>query len=410
MIQPRLTASTMNDSCHFYGKLNALASFQEAIQTQLHVSLPRDWWVVVADIAGSTLAIERGEYKKVNTVGVACIAAVVNIDRTVQIPYVFGGDGAILAIPGAIIDQARGALRGAQKLSKEDFGLELRIGLVNVGDLVAGGFRVNLAKLTLSEHVTQTCLSGRGWDEAERRTKTPGSVGCVLLSESDSGPAQANFDGFECRWHSVENFNGHKLSLLITATSGNADRNFQIYQDALEKIHSIYGEVQHHHPLRARRMQLTMNPASLSHEARVRSRGENGWKRTRYVLKLLLNNIAGLYLFWRNLDTRTVRWSRYRDDLVENTDFRKFDGTLRMVIDGNDQQFTELASYLEHMFRDKKLAYGMHKSGEALVTCLVHSYSGNHVHFVDGSHGGYAMAARQLKQQIVVLKNTWDSA
>ncbi|MCM2341513.1 DUF3095 family protein, partial [Rhodoferax sp.] len=61
----------MNDSCHFYRELTALESFQEAIQTQLHSSLPLDWWVVVVDIAGSTLAIERGDYKKINTVGVA---------------------------------------------------------------------------------------------------------------------------------------------------------------------------------------------------------------------------------------------------------------------------------------------------------------------------------------------------
>ena len=39
----------------------------------------------------------------------------------------------------------------------------------------------------------------------------------------------------------------------------------------------------------------------------------------------------------------------------------------------------------------------MHKSREALVTCIVFSYNGSHVHFVDGSDGGYAMAARDLK-------------
>lgn len=395
----------MNDSCHFYRELTALESFQEAIQTQLHSSLPLDWWVVVADIAGSTLAIERGDYKKVNTVGVACIAAVVNIDRSIQIPYVFGGDGATMAIPGAIIERAHSALRGAQRLAKEDFGLDLRIGLVRVIDLVSSGFRVNLAKVALSKHVTQTCLSGRGWDEAERRTKTPGSTGCVWLSESASASAQANFEGFECRWHSVENFNGHKLSLLVTAMSGEADRNLQTYQDVLKKVYSIYGDVQRHHPLRASKMQLTMNPDSLSHELRVRSYSRNAWEKTRYFLMMMLKNLAGIYLLRGNLDTKAVRWSRYRDELVENTDFRKFDGMLRMVIDGNDQQFMELQSYLEGMFREKQLAYGMHQSGEALVTCLVHSYTGNHMHFVDGSNGGYAMAARQLKQQIVNLRS-----
>jgi len=30
----------------------------------------------------------------------------------------------------------------------------------------------------------------------------------------------------------------------------------------------------------------------------------------------------------------------------------------------------------------------------------VKSYKGNHIHFVDGSDGGYAMAAKGLKKQL----------
>jgi hypothetical protein len=37
------------------------------------------------------------------------------------------------------------------------------------------------------------------------------------------------------------------------------------------------------------------------------------------------------------------------------------------------------------------------------LTCIVFSYNGNHVHFVDGSDGGYAMAARGLKAQLKSL-------
>jgi len=31
------------------------------------------------------------------------------------------------------------------------------------------------------------------------------------------------------------------------------------------------------------------------------------------------------------------------------------------------------------------------------MTCLIFNHEGNHVHFVDGADGGYAMAARPLK-------------
>ena len=77
---------------------------------------------------------------------------------------------------------------------------------------------------------------------------------------------------------------------------------------------------------------------------------------------MVLLNLAGVYLFARKMDTRTVRWSRYIDDMVENTDFRKFDGMLRMVMDGSEAQYEDLRSYLEAQHREGRLVYGMHKS------------------------------------------------
>ena len=89
---------------------------------------------------------------------------------------------------------------------------------------------------------------------------------------------------------------------------------------------------------------------------------------------------------------------------MENADFRKFDGVLRMVMDGSDAQYQRLRAYLEGQHREGRLVYGMHRSREALLTCIVFSYNGNHVHFVDGSDGGYAMAARELKAQLKSLQ------
>ncbi len=89
--------------------------------------------------------------------------------------------------------------------------------------------------------------------------------------------------------------------------------------------------------------------------------------------------------------------------MVENSDVRKFDGVLRMVMDGSETQYRDLHDYLEGQRRQGRLVFGMHKSSEALLTCIVFSYNGNHVHFVDGSDGGYAMAARGLKAPLKSL-------
>ncbi|TIU36300.1 MAG: DUF3095 domain-containing protein, partial [Mesorhizobium sp.] len=47
--------------------------------------------------------------------------------------------------------------------------------------------------------------------------------------------------------------------------------------------------------------------------------------------------------------------------------------------------------------------YGLHRQKSALMTCLVISpLQRDHVHFIDGAAGGYAMAAASLKAKAQV--------
>jgi hypothetical protein len=387
---------------HFYRDLPVLESFAETIEIARQADLPRDWCVVVADVVGSTKAIEAGAYKSVNTVGVACIAAVVNVDRGIEIPFVFGGDGATFAVPGSLVERVVPALRAAQKLARESFGLSLRAGLVRAGKLLDERLPVRVAKVRLSATVTQPTLSGRGWQEAERLVKDASADG-VLRVQEDEGPCEGSFDGFECRWRPVPSFRDHKLALLVAANADDAESSIACYRALSDRIREIYGDIASYHPLRADRMALSFDPRELSHEWRVRSGRLGALARAGYFSRMVLLNLAGAYLFARKKDTQAVRWSRYIGDLVENSDFRKFDGMLRMVMDGSEAQYESLRAYLDGEHRARRLVYGMHRSREALLTCIVFSYNGNHVHFVDGSDGGYALAARELKMQVEAL-------
>ena len=40
-------------------------------------------------------------------------------------------------------------------------------------------------------------------------------------------------------------------------------------------------------------------------------------------------------------------------------------------------------------------------SKEALMTCLVFDRQNQHVHFIDGGDGGYALAAKELKKRML---------
>jgi hypothetical protein len=103
----------------------------------------------------------------------------------------------------------------------------------------------------------------------------------------------------------------------------------------------------------------------------VRSSRKTLWQRLRYFLEMEFKNFAGLIIFSRGMDTETVKWSNYRSDMVDNSDFRKFDGMLRMVMDGKQAQAEALRIFLESEYQQGRLVYGMHKSREALLTCIV---------------------------------------
>ena len=90
----------------------------------------------------------------------------------------------------------------------------------------------------------------------------------------------------------------------------------------------------------------------------------------------------------------------YLDTLTKNSDFQKFDDTLRMTIDSNPEQRKKLVEYLDGKMKEGALFYGIQISDSALMTCMVFDRKERHLHFVDGASGGYALAAKQLKDQI----------
>ncbi|MBI1211694.1 MAG: DUF3095 family protein [Alphaproteobacteria bacterium] len=55
--------------------------------------------------------------------------------------------------------------------------------------------------------------------------------------------------------------------------------------------------------------------------------------------------------------------------------------------------------------------FGIHRADAALLTCFVQTTDdARHVHFVDGSNGGYAMAAQTLKDRLAATASTFGKA
>ena len=91
----------------------------------------------------------------------------------------------------------------------------------------------------------------------------------------------------------------------------------------------------------------------------------------------------------------------YAASLPAHSDYRKFADSLRMVIDCTAAEADAIESILSESQAAKLIDFGIHRADAALLTCFVQTTNdAGHVHFVDGSHGGYAMAAQTLKDRL----------
>ncbi len=127
----------MNDD--FYHDLPRLTRFSQIFEGEGFHPVPDDWYVACTDVVGSTLAIEAGKYKEVNSAGSLAAMAIGNHFGGMDFPFFFGGDGMICLVPARDAPVVADLMAGTGERVKEAFGLELRLGLIPVADLRGPG-------------------------------------------------------------------------------------------------------------------------------------------------------------------------------------------------------------------------------------------------------------------------------
>ena len=142
--------------------------------------------MVVTDVKGSTQSIETGRYKDVNTIGAASIAVVSGLLGR-DFPYIFGGDGATLLAPSQAIDLVLDGLKRLQRLAREQFQIELRVGRIAVGEVLASGRTIEVAKHELASGKCTAVFRGGGLSEAEKRVKGDEAKYCCDAGATGDG-------------------------------------------------------------------------------------------------------------------------------------------------------------------------------------------------------------------------------
>jgi hypothetical protein len=385
---------------YFYADLPVITDFIDITDERNFTVAPLDWWIVVTDVVGSTAAIAAGRYKEINLLGACSIVALLNVAGGLEIPFVFGGDGATAIIPPSLKEATASALLATKQLAQREFGLDLRVGLVPVAVVIQAGFGVEVAKLQIDANYHQAVFMGGGLTHATDLVKHPQFGDRYAVPPTFSEP-KADFSGLECRWQDIPSPYGETVSLLVLATTRRAEAN-ALYRAVIQQIRSTYGDDAGLHPIHPKKLRLAFRNRFLLPETKVRAASQGWFVRWRYLWRIKLENLLGCLLMHFKPTIGALDWGKFRNIISGATDYRKFDDMLRMVIAGTAEQRAQFTTYLEQQYQAGNLVYGLHVTDRALLTCVVFERHGRQVHFVDGADGGYALAAKDLKHRLQI--------
>ncbi len=386
----------------FYASLPSTRDFTAVADLSGYAPVPADWAVLLTDVIGSTKAIRAGRYKDVNMVGAACITAALNALPGYSLPYVFGGDGATILVPPSGLNAGREALLAIAGLAAQQFDLGLRSGVVPVADLYRRGASLGVRKLQLSPGNDLALLSGGGLELADELLKDPAPDNPYRLPAPEAPPAP-DLEGLSCRWEPLRAVHGVSLTLMLRAVDSEDAAQETALRAALLAIQEILegDPAQSAAPARAETLRFRWRPLNLWMEAQATAGNKAQWRRfLRILMEACLQEVADRF----NLKIGPYNPPAYREEVRTNTDFRKYDGLLRLVLDVSPAQADAIEAYLSAEHAGGRLVYGTHRADSALMTCLVSSLrQSQHIHFIDGADGGFALAARQFKQQLAAL-------
>lgn len=379
----------------FYADLPPLDTFERFAAPEAYRSPPRDWVVLAGDVKGSTAAIAEGRYKAVNMVGAAVITAVLNACRGAETPYVFGGDGGAVLVPGALAEAGAAALRQLQAHAVRVFGLELRAAAVPLARLAEEGHQLRVGRLRLNRANHLAMFAGTGMERVDEILKGQADDPAIL----HPGPAEPPPDlgGLSCRWEPLVAGRGRMIALMVRPTDGAGGGAAEGYRAIIERLTGILSSLPEHAPVTRSNLRLRWPPRGMMLEARAAGRG----LRAAIRLPVVLAEVALMkWANWRGSRIGPYDAPAYLEEARALTDFRRFDGLFRAVLDCTPDEVAAIESWLDAEFRAGRLVYGLHADTQALMTCLVFSLErSQHVHFVDAAGGGFTRAAEDFKRR-----------
>lgn len=382
-------------SKEFYTNLPASPKhFVDIVEQEHGVPLPDSWHIIVTDVEDSSAQLEH--YQQVNILAASSVVSVLNIveSHQLQIPFIYGGDGATLCVPEETLAECLAALHALKSHAWNQFQVILRVGHVQISDVRARGHEVSVEKFKVNQSYTQAIFFGTGTYFAEHYIKDK------TVEQIYTGPLAVSLDlhGLECKWSEIHPPLHAEEVIALIIQSTETKNSQSVYTKILRDLDTIYGNFEQRHPVDHEQLTPTKDLRTILYASRIKF-GKIKWN---YVFYWSLRGLLGplkqkfQYMF---------RLGKYKHleisaDLMTASDTLKVSGNLMTIFAGTHEMRKKFFQILDDMEKLGIIYYGHSISKTAVMTCYIDRGNSTHINFLDGFGGGYSRAALELKAKI----------
>lgn len=383
----------MKEDLNFYKRISkSNIPLTELLKNgKLFYDVPTDWSVVVTDIENSTDAVSNGLHNDVNRTATGSIITVLNtlkeVEPGIKIPYFFGGDGSTFILPNAVLQAVLDALMVYSQHIFNKIELQLRVGHMGVEQIYSSGISLKITKFKQNDFLTTPVILGNGLKYAESLIKAQFTPSTILFNEN----LKPNLEGMQCRWDEIyPNKSDKKIVCLLVDCLEESDQA-QVYGMIMSEIDFIFGSLDKRNPISTLKLKLNTSLENIKREMRIKI----GNYQLSYVISNWLVTLFGSFYF-----NFFKSGKLYKFRVTQLSDTIMLDGFLNTVISGTEEQVTRLQMLLDHMESKSKIIYGIHITHASIMSCYIEDREKKHIHFVDGTEGGYTSAAVMFKQKM----------
>ena len=361
----------------------------------LFFNVPKNWSIVVTDIENSTDAVARGFHNDVNLSATGSIITVLNTLKTVnnkiKIPYFFGGDGSTFIVPNSVLQPILLALNNYSQHIKKSTQLNLRVGYLEVHHVYENNIALRITKLRHNRYLTTPVVLGNGLKYAERIIKE--SFKSTDISDQEA--TKLNLNGMECRWDEIYPNKTDKKVICLLVDCDDEYIQAEVYSDIMKEVDVIFGSLINRNPITSDMLKLDPSLQKIRKEMNAKI----GKFRIGYLLSNWFITLIGI-VYFKFFKAGKLQKKR----IAQLTDTIMLDGFLNTVISGTEDQVETLKTFLNNLEAQHKIIYGIHITHASIMSCYIEDRQEKHIHFVDGTEGGYTSAAIMFKEKMKKLQ------